>query len=108
MPLKYVLCTIDFIMPHHSRTYPCQFPEEARASTVAQLQGLSGCAKGLTNTTDPLLEFSTAEEDREVVRQMEVARQDARMIEMRRKIIDVLTLAMNIWSADAEVGEVRS
>lgn len=81
-------------------------PEEARTSTVAQLHALSGCAKGLTNNTDPLLEFSTADEDLESVRLMEQAREDPRMTELRNKIIQVLTLAMSIWSADAEVGDV--
>ncbi|KIO27349.1 hypothetical protein M407DRAFT_73314 [Tulasnella calospora MUT 4182] len=85
-----------------------QAPEEARTSTVAQLHALSGCAKGLTNNTDPLLEFSTADEDIESVRLMEQARQDPRMMELRNKIIQVLTLAMSIWSADAEVGDAVS
>ncbi|KAG8926042.1 hypothetical protein FRC01_009412 [Tulasnella sp. 417] len=83
-------------------------PEEARTSTVAQLHALSGCAKGLTNNTDPLLEFSTADEDMESVRLMDQARQDPRMVELRNKIIQVLTLAMSIWSADAEVGDAVS
>ncbi|KAG8960035.1 hypothetical protein FRC05_007133 [Tulasnella sp. 425] len=85
-----------------------QTPEEARTSTVAQLHALSGCAKGLTNNTDPLLEFSTADEDLESVRLMEQAREDPRMTELRNKIIQVLTLAMSIWSADAEVGDAVS
>ncbi|KAG8960312.1 hypothetical protein FRC00_000674 [Tulasnella sp. 408] len=82
--------------------------EEARTSTVAQLHALSGCAKGLTNNTDPLMEFSTADEDLESVRLMEQARRDPRMMELRNKIIQVLTLAMSIWSADAEVGDAVS
>ncbi|KAG9019808.1 hypothetical protein FRB90_005956 [Tulasnella sp. 427] len=102
------ICSVIQALPLTDAIGPVEASEEARASTLAQLHALSGCAKGLTNNTDPLLEFSTEDEDMESIRLMEQARMDPRMTELRSKIIHVLTLAMSIWSADAEVGDAVS
>ncbi|KAG8848646.1 hypothetical protein FRB96_001053 [Tulasnella sp. 330] len=84
-------------------------PEEARNACVSQLRALSGCAKGLTNNVAPLVAISISDdEELEQVRDMEVARADPLMVELRIRITGVLGVATNIWSADAEVGEALS
>lgn len=73
---------------------------------VTTLQALSGCAKGLTSNSD-LLDLHTSPESEAASDAIAVARTDPRLIDLRRKVVEVLTLTMSIWSADAEVGEVR-
>lgn len=80
-----------------------QLPDEARALAILQLEILSGVAKGLTHTTEGLLEgeLEPAELDK-----INVARQDVRMVKLREEVFGVVRTVVEIWSADAGVGHV--
>jgi len=82
--------------------------EEARTISVAQLHALSGCAKGLTNNSDAFmtedLPGSTQEEN---LKELNEARDDPRMVDLRLKILNYVTKTTSIWSADSETSDVR-
>lgn len=70
---------------------------------ILQLEILSGVAKGLTHTSEGLLdgELEPAE-----LEKINVARQDGRMVKLRESIFDVVRSVVEIWSTDVGIGLV--
>ena len=70
-----------------------------------QLQTLSGVAKGLTRITDAAgFEASPAVDE---VERMERARDDIRMVQLREHMLHAIQGAVELWSTDAGISEVR-
>ena len=85
-----------------------QLSDEARASTILQLEILSGIAKGLTRSDDG---FSVLEDDPEVTvdtTAVKLAREDPRAVKLRENIFVAIRSVVELWSLDAEIGHVRS
>ena len=82
-----------------------QLPEEARALAVQQLQTLTGCAKGLTRTSDILFTYDDSETAGELEK-LQRARDDVRMIRLREGIIQGIQGVMFQWSTDAMTADV--
>jgi hypothetical protein len=70
-----------------------------------QLQTLSGVAKGLTRTSDSagFETFPAADE----VERMQRARDDIRMVQLRERMLHAIQGAVELWSTDAGISEVR-
>ncbi|EJD04736.1 ARM repeat-containing protein [Fomitiporia mediterranea MF3/22] len=77
-----------------------QLPEEARALAIQQLQTLTGCAKGLTRTSDILFAYDD-DADKAEMEKMQQAREDSRMRSLREGIIQGTQGVMLQWSTDA-------
>ncbi|KAF9443602.1 ARM repeat-containing protein [Macrolepiota fuliginosa MF-IS2] len=80
-------------------------PDEARALAILQLEILSGVAKGLTHTTEGLIEGELEPTELEKIN---VARGDVRMAKLREAVFGVVRSVVEIWSADAGVGHALS
>jgi hypothetical protein len=85
-----------------------QLSDEARASTILQLEILSGIAKGLTRSDDG---FTVLEEDSEVIADttaVTVARDDPRAVKLRENIFAAIRGVVELWSLDVEISHVSS
>jgi hypothetical protein len=83
-------------------------PEDSRTSAVDQLQTLTGVAKGLTRATDSIFALDYSPELSEEEIKMNQARNDPRMVQLRADILSLIQNALDIWSTDALVSDVRS
>ncbi|KIJ41891.1 hypothetical protein M422DRAFT_68108 [Sphaerobolus stellatus SS14] len=88
-------------------TSASQLPEDARNLCLQELQALTGCARGLTSSSDPLLSFSEDAEEVQM-RIMEQARQDPRVVKLRDDMFVALSQAMQLWSTDMELADAFS
>ena len=83
-----------------------QLSDEARASTILQLEILSGIAKGLTRSEDG---FAILEDDPEVVADttaVQLARDDPRAVKLRENIFAAIRGVVELWSLDVEISHV--
>ncbi|CAA7262307.1 unnamed protein product [Cyclocybe aegerita] len=85
-------------------------PDEARTSTILQLEILSGVAKGLTRTVEGLavLEDDSDPEVQAESEQVKAAREDSRAIKLRENIFTAVRGIVELWSTDAAVGHALS
>lgn len=67
---------------------------------------MTGCARGLTSTAEPLFVLEESDQSQVVLAQMSAAREDPRMVKLRRDTLVGLDRAMQLWSADVEVADV--
>ncbi|VDB95428.1 unnamed protein product [Peniophora sp. CBMAI 1063] len=79
-------------------------PDDSRTLTIAQLQTLSGVAKGLTRANDVFDLDDDGEEDPHITR----ARQDDRMVRLREKMLAAIRAIIEVWSTDAGVSDAIS
>lgn len=70
---------------------------------ILQLEILSGVARGLTHTSEGLLEGEVEPAELEKIN---VARQDGRMVKLRGDVFGVVRSVVEIWSTDVGVGLV--
>jgi hypothetical protein len=77
-------------------------PEEARILCVAQLQCLTGVAKGLTTSTDESLE-PTFTPDRD---SLSSSRNDPRLVGVREGIVACVENMIKAWPTDTEMSSV--
>jgi hypothetical protein len=82
-----------------------QFPDEARAVAIIQLQTVSAVAKGLTRTSDSLFVVDEQLGDAERVAK---ARGDPRIIELQQGTFSAISGALDLWSTDASVSDVSA
>ncbi|KAL6303348.1 ARM repeat-containing protein [Sparassis latifolia] len=85
-----------------------QLPEEARVVAIQQLQTIAGAARGLTRTTDSLLIFDESPAVQAEANQMQQARNDPRMVELRDAILRAFRITVELWSTDASVSDALS
>lgn len=77
-------------------------PEEARTLCVAQLQCLTGIAKGLTTSTDDSLELNfTPDRD-----SLSSSRNDPGLVELREGIVASIENMVKAWPTDTELSGV--
>jgi hypothetical protein len=84
-----------------------QVPEDARNAAILQLQTLTGVAKGLTRTADPIIVLEESDDDEAQVARMRSAYEDPRMIGLRTSIFTAMRGTVDLWSMDASVSDVR-
>lgn len=72
---------------------------------VQQIQTLTGCAKGLTRTSDILFTYDDDETTVELEK-LQRARDDLRMIRLREAIIHDIRGVVLQWSTDAMTADV--
>ncbi|KAJ7017049.1 hypothetical protein C8F04DRAFT_1406335 [Mycena alexandri] len=82
-------------------------PDPARFASILQLEILSGVAKGLTRTSDPM-SFDEEESGGEEANAVRAAREDPRTGALRAALFDAIAQVAELWSADAEVGQALS
>ncbi|KAJ7725697.1 hypothetical protein B0H16DRAFT_1593986 [Mycena metata] len=82
-------------------------PEPARLASILQLEILSGVAKGLTRTADPM-SFDEDESGGAEAEAVRAAREDPRTGALRAALFDAIAQVAELWSADAEVGQALS
>ena len=71
---------------------------------IQQLQTLTSVAKGLTRNGNPIL---TDDANPEVEEQMQRARDDPRALRLRDDMMNANRAAVELWSSDAGVSDVR-
>lgn len=88
-----------------------QFPPEARTTVILQLEILCGIAKGLTRTPSPaeglLLSFEEEPGLRKELDEINAARDDGRMANLRQMIISAVGRCVEVFGSDVGVGQVR-
>lgn len=82
-----------------------QLPDEVRELAVSQLNTLAGVCKGLTRTSDPMMDDDPDEQLE--LDKMDIARMEDRIVRLRGGLFDVIRVAMERWSSDAGVADVR-
>ncbi|KLO16646.1 ARM repeat-containing protein [Schizopora paradoxa] len=85
-----------------------QLPDELRNNIILQIQTLSGCAKGLTRTSDVLFAFDDSPEAKAELAQLMQARKDQRIQALRDKILMCIEVTMTAWSTDASTADALS
>ncbi|KJA24831.1 hypothetical protein HYPSUDRAFT_65152 [Hypholoma sublateritium FD-334 SS-4] len=80
-------------------------PDEARASTIFQLETLAGVAKGLTRSSDSLsgLEDDSDPDSQHESEVVKLARQDPRSTKLRENIFSATRAVVEMWPADAAI-----
>lgn len=81
-------------------------PEDARNLCIQQLHALTGCARGLTSTSEPLFLIEESEKGQIELDRINAAREDLRMVKLRADIVSGLEGAMHLWSMDVETADV--
>ena len=71
---------------------------------IQQLQTLTSVAKGLTRNGSPIL---ADDANPEVEEQMQRARDDPRALRLRDDMMNAIRAAVELWSSDAGVSDVR-
>lgn len=69
---------------------------------------MTGCARGLTSASDLLFILDDSDPGQAKLAEMNIAREDPRMVRLRQDILVGLGRAMQLWSVDVEVADVRS
>jgi len=82
-------------------------PVDARNLCIQEIQALTGAARGLTSSSEPLFAFSD-DGEKEQMKIVETARQDPRMMKLRQDALLALTQAMHFWSTDLEFADVSA
>jgi hypothetical protein len=85
-----------------------QHPEDAHASAILQLQTLAGVAKGLTRASDAIFALDDSPELHAEEVRMQQARADPRMVKLREMMVGAVQGAVELWSTDASVSDVRA
>ncbi|KAG6901557.1 hypothetical protein C0995_010614 [Termitomyces sp. Mi166 len=84
-------------------------PDEARTIIINELETLSGVAKGLTRSTDGLVILGERDSESQAsLEAMERAKEDPRVVNLRKSISDTLGTVVNIWSTDAGISSALS
>jgi hypothetical protein len=91
---------------HGRKLTALKLPEDARQLAIQQLQALTGVAKGLTRVSDSLLTIDGSAETLAETEKLNRAREDARMAGLRDLLMQAITSTVELWSADASVGDV--
>ena len=74
---------------------------------ILQIQTLTGCAKGLTRTSDVLFSYEDGDaKEKEEYEKLLRAREDPRMVRLRESITQAIQGIMAIWSGDATTADV--
>lgn len=73
---------------------------------ILQLQTLTGCAKGLTRTSDVLFAFDDNAQDKAEFERLQRARDEPRMVRLREAIMEGVRGVMALWSGDATTADV--
>lgn len=81
--------------------------EEAKNSAVQQLQTITACAKGMTQSTDVLFALDEPPPLVEELERVERARQTPQIVQLRQSISQCIQDMMNLWSGDATAADVR-
>ena len=88
--------------------HACQDPEDTRSTTILQLEILAGVAKGLTRTVDGItvLEDETDPSYQAESEKVRMGREDKRTVVLRNNIFSSVRGVVELWSADAAIGQV--
>ncbi|KAG6875593.1 hypothetical protein C0992_003155, partial [Termitomyces sp. T32_za158] len=79
-------------------------PDESRTIIILELETLSGLAKGLTRTTDGLVILGERDSESDAsLETMQRAKEEPRVVNLRKNISDTLEAVVNIWSTDAGI-----
>lgn len=73
---------------------------------ILQLQTLTGCAKGLTRSSDVLFALDDSPNAKKEMEQMDVARADPSAVRVREDVIHGIESTMAAWSTDTSVADV--
>ena len=73
---------------------------------VQQLQIITGVAKGLTRTNEPLAAFDDSPVAKEESQRMSRAREDLRVVRLRKGIMEAVRKTVDMWCTDATVNDV--
>ena len=75
---------------------------------ILQIQTLTGCAKGLTRTSDVLFSYEDGDtKEKKEYEKLLRAREYPRMVRLRESITQAIQGIMAIWSGDATTADVR-
>ncbi|TFY77229.1 hypothetical protein EWM64_g6783 [Hericium alpestre] len=83
-----------------------ELPEEARILAIQQLHTLTGITKGLTQATEAIM--LDEEPALESMKDMEEARKDPRIVQLRDAITEAICSCVDLWSTDASVSDALS
>lgn len=83
-----------------------ELPEDSKSLAVIQIETLRGVAKGLTRTHDGMAAFEDSPDVQAEVDKMKRAREEPRMVRLRKDVLDVLFGVIDVWSTDMEVSSV--
>lgn len=103
---RSVIPCLGYLLSSTNLNSFAQLSDEARASTILQLEILSGIAKGLTRSEDG---FAILEDDPEVVADttaVQLARDDPRAVKLRENIFAAIRGVVELWSLDVEISHV--
>ncbi|KAF9495545.1 ARM repeat-containing protein [Pleurotus eryngii] len=85
-----------------------ELPEDSKSLAVIQIETLRGVAKGLTRTHDGMAAFEDSPDVQAEVDKMKRAREEPRMVQLRKDVLDVLSGVIDVWSTDMEVSSTLS
>jgi hypothetical protein len=77
--------------------------EAAQPALVQGMNGLAACFKGLSPSDDDIFDLEEKAGDEEAVA---AAREDLRMVSLRRRIEQAITSVVQVWNGDGEVADV--
>lgn len=85
-----------------------QLPEDACTLAIQQLQTLTGCAKGLTRSSDILFAYDDDDQILAETEKLRRARDDPRIVRLREAIMQEMQSIVVLWSADATTADVST